>query len=91
MADKRDKGEVAMRLLRAARADRELSRMSDVTIGELLLEHVWADLDITSPHSALISQAVERLRRSDAGALPPPEDPDDVVTPALRPVPGGQR
>jgi hypothetical protein len=58
-----------MDLLDAVEVDNRLSNLTDLQVAELLLTHVWAGLDMTSAKSALVSQAVERLKRARAGKL----------------------
>lgn len=41
--------------------ERELATRTDKQIGELLRDHVWAELSVNDPASALVSVAVDRL------------------------------
>lgn len=59
-------------LLEAARTERALRPKSDREIAKLLIEVAWPDLDITSPVTALIEQAIERLERAGGEGLPEP-------------------
>jgi|GEM_PF-3821933 len=50
-------------MLHTAIVQHRLEHLSDEEIGHLLLDHVWAELPSLDPRSALLSVAVDRLRR----------------------------
>lgn len=41
----------------------ELEQKSNQELADLLIEHVWAELPVTSPVSMLLSEITERLRK----------------------------
>lgn len=63
----RAKIDVVADLFTVAAAYEGLAQKSDVEIAQLLEDHVWAETSMLSPVSALLEQAIERLRRSEAG------------------------
>lgn len=51
-------------LKRDADLAKALESKSDETIANLLQEHVWANMAMGTPESALVEAAIERLRRA---------------------------
>ena len=48
--------------------------VSDAALAEHL-ETLWCGLSLTAPESVVLSQIIDRLRRTGAGPLPSPNDP----------------
>lgn len=40
----------------------ELERKTNVELADLLIDYVWADIPVTSPVSALLSEIADRLK-----------------------------
>jgi len=55
-------------VLGAALGDR-LNGLSDRQIGQLLFDFCWAELYVDGPELIIITQAIDRLRRSTGGAV----------------------
>lgn len=64
-------------LLEAAFQEDRYYDMTDAQLGELLEKHVWPELGLMSRASGLVSQAIDRLKRSGGGALPRPREGED--------------
>ena len=62
-ASAEQKAEVFAQLMVSVDAENALEKMSNDEIADLLLNHVWGEVNIFSPKSALLSVVVERLRR----------------------------
>jgi hypothetical protein len=60
-----------------------LDGLSDRQIAQLLFDVCWAECYFPSPEAAIVTQAVDRLRRSTGGVLTEEEAQDD---PKQRPV-----
>lgn len=64
--DDRDRQEqevqVVEDILRSVETEKKLGEKSDSEIADLLLEHVWYEMDVWSPHADLVEAAIERLR-----------------------------
>ncbi len=52
----------------SALSDR-LNELSDRKIGQLLFEFCWAECYFNSPELSIVTQAIDRLRRSTGGAV----------------------
>jgi hypothetical protein len=66
----------------AALTDR-LDGLSDRQIGQLLFDVCWAECYVASPEASIVTQAIDRLRRSTGGVITKEEAQDD---PKHRPV-----
>ena len=53
----------AQRIIRSAEIDSILERLSPSEIADLLLDRVWAGMDMLSTESAIVSAAIELLRK----------------------------
>jgi hypothetical protein len=60
-----------------------LDELSDRQIGQLLFDVCWAECYVASPEATIVTQAVDRLRRSTGDMLSEEESQDD---PKQRPV-----
>lgn len=60
--------------LRAVVVDRaltdRLNELRDRQIGQLLFDFCWAAFDLASPELTIVTQAIDRLRRSTGGGIP---------------------
>jgi hypothetical protein len=54
-----------------------LNKLSDRQIGQLLFDLCWAECFVASPEATIVTQAVDRLRRSTGGVLTEEESQDD--------------
>ena len=54
--------EVITRLAKSVEVSLKLHEKSNKEIADLLMEHVWANMDCTSPQSDLVAEAIERLK-----------------------------
>lgn len=63
--------------LGAALSDR-LSGLSDRQIGQLLFDFCWPELYVDSPELIIVTQALDRLRRSTGGAVTNEEAQDNL-------------
>lgn len=87
MADLERAAEAVAALFRCADVNAELSKRTNHEIADLLIEHVWAYAEITSPLAVLLEQAIDRLRASpppgvERGAAEPSAaapEPDEYV------------
>ena len=61
----------------AALTDR-LDGLSDRQIGQLLFDVCWAECYVASPEASIVTQAIDRLRRSPGGVLTKEEAQDDL-------------
>lgn len=58
-----DRGrDLADRVMTAAEADKELGKRTNEELSTLLVNHVWPAFDMFSLESALVEQAIERLK-----------------------------
>jgi hypothetical protein len=60
-----------------------LDELSDRQAGRLLFDFCWAECHVASPEAAIVTQAIDRLRRSAGGVITREEAQDD---PKQRPV-----
>jgi hypothetical protein len=60
-----------------------LDGLSDRQIGQLLFDVCWAECYVASPEAAIVTQAIDRLRRSTGGVITREDAQDD---PKQRPV-----
>lgn len=51
-------------LFRSVEMNDALDKRTDAEVADLILCHVWTEFDVASPQSSLMTQAIERLRRS---------------------------
>ncbi len=58
------------KLIQLALVARKLQNMSDKEIADLLVDHVYAKANFLDNETDLISSAIDRLKRSNGGALP---------------------
>ena len=56
------------RILGGTLSDR-LNGLSDRQIGQLLFDFCWAELYVDGPELVIVTQAIDRLRRSTGGAV----------------------
>lgn len=52
-------------LLQSLKQEDELKKLSNETLSDLLLDHVWPGMDIGSPESDLIQEVINRLKKID--------------------------
>ncbi|MBZ5615671.1 MAG: hypothetical protein LAO23_16820 [Acidobacteriia bacterium] len=57
------------------RLDDRLKGFSDRQIGQLLFDFCWAELYVDGPELSIVTQAMDRLRRSTGGAVTNEEAP----------------
>jgi hypothetical protein len=64
-------------VLGAALSDR-LNGLSDRQIGQLLFDFCWPELYVDGPEPTIVTQAIDRLRRSTGGAVTNEEAQDNL-------------
>ena len=57
-----------------------LNEMSDRQIGQLLFDFCWAECYFNSPELIIVTQAIDRLRRSTGGVITNEEAQDSLPT-----------
>ncbi len=57
------KQETAEKIFQSCEVITELEKLTNLQLSDLLMETVWAELNIFSPHSDLIMEAIERLKK----------------------------
>ena len=55
-----------------------LNELSDRQIGQLLFDVCWAECYVVSPEATIVTQAIDRLRRSTGGVLTEEEAQDEL-------------
>ena len=54
-----------------------IHNMTDKELADLIMKEVWPQTNALSHESTIISSVIDRLQRSNAGALPPLPDSDE--------------
>ena len=73
------------------RLDERLQGFSDRQIGQLLFDFCWPELDVDGPELTIVTQAIDRLRRSTAGAVTKGETQDNLKLQPVCPKCGNKR
>jgi hypothetical protein len=55
-----------------------LNELSDRQIGQLLFDFCWPELYVDGPELSIVTQAIDRLRRSTGGGIPNEEAQDNL-------------
>jgi hypothetical protein len=55
-----------------------LNELSDRQIGQLLFDFCWSELYVDGPELTIVTQAIDRLRRSKGGVVPNEEAQDSL-------------
>jgi len=67
-----------------------LKGFSDRQIGQLLFDFCWAELYVDGPELSIVTQAIDRLRRSTGGAVTNEEAQDNRKQPPVCPKCGNE-
>jgi len=67
-----------------------LIRLSDRQIGQLLFDFCWAELYVGGPELIIVTEAIDRLRRSTGGAVTNEEAQDNLKQQSVCPKCGNR-